>query len=187
MELSYRNDAIAKNKLLFKLTLLWALTVTAAVIVLAAACLYAILHRQVHFLPICTGAEFSVGDRSYSPSYLRQMTEKVADLRLTYNRETIDGRYETLLHLVKSRQREPLKKLLDKEIEAVHEKHISSVFYVESIAVDVVHSQARIKGMLDRTSHDLALESRHKSYQLQFAYSNGSLELESIKEINDEK
>ena len=185
MQTNYRDNAIAKNRLLFKLTLLWALSSTLGVIVLAITCFYAITHRQVHWLPICTGLEFSIGDSAYSPAYLKQMTEKVADLRLTYNPETIDARYTTLIHLIPNKNQTAFKKVLDQEIDTVHKKNISSVFYSDRMAVDVQHQQGQIAGLLYRTSHGIPLKPKHKTYQLQFVFKNGLLELQSLKEIDD--
>ena len=187
MQTTYRDDAIAKNRLLFKFTLLWAMSTTLAVIVLSLLCLYAMKHRQVHWLPICTGLEFSIGDSAYTPAYLKQMTEKVADLRLTYNPETIDARYRTLIHLIPGNTQESYKKLLDREIATVHEKNISSVFYAERLAVDVKTNQGQIAGLLYRTSHGLELKPQHKTYQIQFSFKNGTLGLQSVKELNDAK
>lgn len=185
MQTTFRDDAISKHKTLLKLTCLWAILSTLAVLVLTMTCFYAISHRETHWLPVCTGLEFSVGEKAYSASYLRQMTEKVADLRLTDNPETIEARYTTLLHLINPAHQTAFKKVLDQEIETIQKKNISSVFYSESIAVDVQHHQAQISGLLYRTSHGLQLKPKHKTYQLQFMFKNGLLSLQSIKEIHD--
>ena len=187
MQTTYRNDAIAKHRVLLKFTFLWALLSTFAVIVFALTSFYAMTHRQIHWLPVCTGLEFSVGEKSYSASYLKQMTEKAADLRLTYNPDTIEARYTTLLHLIHHTHQTSFKKILDEEIETVQKKNISSVFYTESIAVDIQHHQAQIAGLLYRSSHGLQLKPKHKTYQLQFVFSKGLLSLQSIKEIHDAK
>ncbi|WP_058495580.1 TraE/TraK family type IV conjugative transfer system protein [Legionella drozanskii] len=184
MNTSFRDNAIAKNRLLFKLTLIWALSSTLAVIVLSALNFYTLLHRQVHWLPMCTGAEFSLGDKAYSPQYLKEMTQKVADLRLTYNPETIDTRYTMLSHLIPANYQESFTKLLDAERKTVHEKNISSVFYSERVSVDVNKNQGQIEGLLYRTSHGLQLKAQHKIYRLQFSYSEGLLNLASIQEIS---
>ncbi len=185
MQTSYRDHAIAKNRLLFKLTLLWAIATTFAVVALSILCFYALSHREVHWLPMCVENEFSLGESTYSPSYLKQMTEKVADLRLTYNPDTIDARYAMLTHLLPANTQESFKKLLDTEITTVHEKNISSVFYAENVAVDVVHHQGQIAGLLYRTSHGLQLNPQHKTYQIQFSFQQGILALNAMKEVSD--
>ena len=113
------------------------------------------------------------------------MTEKVADLRLTYNPDTIDARYAMLTHLLPANTQESFKKLLDTEITTVHEKNISSVFYAENVAVDVVHHQGQIAGLLYRTSHGLQLNPQHKTYQIQFSFQQGILALNAMKEVSD--
>lgn len=185
MDTQFRDNAIAKNRLLLKLILVWALSSTCAVIVLAFLCFYTLAHRQVHWLPVCTGAEFSIGDGAYSPEYLKEMTQKIADLRLTYNPETIDARYRMLSQLIPANLQESFKKILDAERTTVHEKNVSSVFYAEKVAVNVAQNQGKIEGLLYRTSHGLQLKSQHKVYQLQFSFYNGLLSLQSIQEIHD--
>ena len=185
MQTSWRDNAVAKNKLLLKLTLLWAGSSSVVAVVLAFLCYYALTHRQIHWLPVCTGSEFSIGDSAYSPEYLKKMTEKVADLRLTYNPETIESRNATLIHLIPANHQEAFKKVLDAERETVVKKNISSVFYAEHVSVDIKHNQGRIDGLLYRTSHGLQLSPKHKQYTLQFSFKNGLLGLESVKEISN--
>ncbi|CZL46416.1 TPA: TraE/TraK family type IV conjugative transfer system protein [Legionella pneumophila] len=186
MDTSFRDNAIAKNRLLFKLTLIWALSSTFAVIVLCALNFYTLLHKQVHWLPVCTGLEFSIGDKGYSPEYLKEMTQKAADLRLTYNPETIDARYTMLSHLIPAKYQESFSKLLDAERKTVHDKNVSSVFYAEKVSVDVTKNQGQIEGQLHRTSHGLQLKPQHKMYRVQFSHQSGLLNLVSIQEIHHE-
>lgn len=185
MNTSFRDNAIAKNRLLLKVSLAWALSSTFAVIILIALNFYTLLHRQVHWLPVCTGAEFSIGDKAYSPEYLKEMTQKVADLRLTYNPETIDARYTQLSHLIPANYQESFTRLLDAERKTVHEKNVSSVFYDEKVSVDVANNQGQIEGLLYRTSHGLQLKPQHKIYRVQFSFKNGLLTLVSIQEIHN--
>lgn len=184
MNTSYRDNAVEKNRLLLKLTLIWAVSSTLAVIILAALNFYTVLHRQVHWLPVCTGEEFSIGDKAYSPAYLWEMTQKIADLRLTYNPETIDARYTKLKHLIRADYQELFARQLESEQKTVHEKNISSVFYGENISVDVANHQGQIEGLLYRTSHGLQLKPQRKTYRFQFAFNSGLLSLVSIQEVN---
>jgi conjugal transfer pilus assembly protein TraE len=185
METTFRDDAIARTRLMLKLAIAWGFSSSLAVIALSVLCWYAVKHRETHWLPLCTGSELSIGERSYSPSYLKEMTLKVADLRLTYNPETINPRYEQLVHLVPANQQEAFKKVLEPEVATVKEKNISSVFYTEKVEVDVAKHAARIEGLLYRTSHHLQLNPERKIFVLQFSFSNGLLWPQSIKEISE--
>lgn len=187
MQTSYRDNAVLRNRLLLKLTLLWAMGSTLAVIVLTLLCFYLVKHQETHWLPVCVGDEFSIGGGSYSPQYLKEMTQKAADLRLTYNPETIESRYKMLTHLIPLNHQEAFKHLLDSEKTTVLSKNISSVFYAENVSVDVQHATGKIEGELVRTSHGLQLNPKHKAYLLQFSFKNGLLGLESIKEIVNEQ
>ncbi len=185
MQTSFRDNAVTRNRVLLKLTLIWAMGSTVAVISLTFLCFYLVMHKQTHWLPLCTGAEFSMSDSAYSASYLKEMTQKAADLRLTYNPETIEARFLTLSHLIPANHQEALNRLLDSEKTTVIKKNMSSVFYADAIAVDVQHAQGRISGQLIRTSHGLQLSPKPKTYLLQFSFNNGLLNLLSIKEIVD--
>ncbi|HHI9989713.1 TPA: TraE/TraK family type IV conjugative transfer system protein [Legionella pneumophila] len=185
MDTKFRDNAIAKNRLLLKMTLVWAISCTCAVLVLAFLCFYTLTHRQVHWLPLCTGSEFSIGEHDYSASYLHEMTQKAIDLRLTYNPETIDARYATLSHMVGANLQDSFKKILDSERTTVHEKNISSVFYAQKIAVNTAEEQGRVEGLLYRTSHGLQLKPQRKVYLVHFSFHHGLLSLKSILEVAD--
>ena len=187
METTYRDNAILRNQLILKLLLSWALSSTAIALVLVWLCLYAFGHREIHWLPICTDGELAIGEHSYSPSYLKDMTSKAIDLRLTYSPDTLESRYVILEHLVLPTHQEAFKKQLSAEIETVKAKNISSVFYVEKVAVDSKHHQGHVDGTLYRTSHGLQIKPQQKSYVLQFDFKNGVLWLQSIKEVRDAK
>ena len=92
-----------------------------------------------------------------------------------------------MAHLTPANWQESFKKQLDSEIETVKAKNISSVFYAEKIAVDVVRHQGQIEGLLYRTSHGLQIKPQYKSYILQFDFKDGVLWLKSVKEISNEK
>ena len=186
MHTSFRDNSISRNRLLFKLTLLWAMSSTLAVIILACVCFYVVGHQQTHWLPVCTSEDFSIGGRNCSPHYFKEMTQKVADLRLTYNPDTIESRYTMLEHLIPANHQEAFKRLLDEEKSTVLTKQISSVFYAETLRVDVEHATGVIAGVLVRTSHGLQLSPQHKTYRLQFSFHQGLLGLQSIEEIHDD-
>lgn len=185
MDTTYRDNAIEKNRLLLRLTLVWALSSTLAVMVLAILSFYTLTHRQVHWLPVCTGAEFSLGDGNYSPEYLKQMTQKAADLRLTYSPQTIDGRYKMLSQLIPANLQQSFTKILESERKTVHDKNISSVFYAQKVDVDMTNHKGQIEGLLHRTSHGLQLKPEKKAYQLEFSFTQGLLNLVSMQEVQN--
>ncbi|RUQ96648.1 TraE/TraK family type IV conjugative transfer system protein [Legionella septentrionalis] len=187
MDTDYRDNAIVRSQLLLKMTLVWALSSSLAVVVLSFLCLYAFKHKQVHWLPVCGVSEFNLSESNYSPSYLKEMAIKVINLRLTYNPETVDSRFMSLIHLIPASRQEAFKKILDAEREAVQEKNISSVFYEEEIAADTALQQVKINGFLYRTSHGLQVKPQYKTYLLTFSFKDGVLWPESVKEIENAK
>ena len=183
MEISYRDDAISKNKRLLKLSIVWALMASFSLVLMIMLCFYLIVHKETHWLPFSSNTPFSIGEKSFSPSYLREMSEKIASLRLTYNADIIDERYQQLLHFVEIDKAEAFKKILHQEAKTVHEKNISSVFYMEKLSVIPNESKVILKGTLSRTSHGLMIEPKNKTYVMQFSYSGGLLWLHSIKDM----
>ena len=186
MDITYRDNILLRNRLLLKMALGWAIAMSLVALVLAGFTIYALKHRTIHWLPLCSNTEFSLNDSDFSPTYLQEIAKKVIDLRLTYHPETVEYQFNTLLHLVPANHQDAFKKILDKEKETVRNKNISSVFYLENLAVDVSHREAKIKGTLHRTSHGLSVKAQKKSYLLVFSFSNGKLWAHAIQEITNE-
>ncbi|HHF7349660.1 TPA: TraE/TraK family type IV conjugative transfer system protein [Legionella feeleii] len=187
MDILYRDDVIARTRLLLKWVLAWAISSSLAVVTLSLLCAYVVKHRQTHWLPLCTGSEFNIGETAYSPGYLKDLALKVIDLRLTYSPDTIEARVEQLVHLIPADFQRHFKRRLEEEVRTVQEKNISSVFYadVDHIEIDISHHQGRVAGVLHRTSHGLPLKEERKTYLLQFALKSGLLMLQSIKEVSE--
>lgn len=185
MDILYRDDVISRTRLLLKWVLAWAVSSSLAVVALSLLCAYVVKHRQTHWLPLCTGSEFNIGETGYSPGYLKDLALKVIDLRLTYSPDTIEARVEQLIHLTPADFQSHFKRRLEEEVKTVQEKNISSVFYAEHIEIDSNHHQGRVAGVLHRTSHGLPLKEERKTYLLQFALKSGLLMLQSIKEVNE--
>ncbi|KTD47440.1 putative conjugative transfer protein TraE [Legionella quinlivanii] len=180
----FRDNVVLKNRVLLNLTLAWAFSATFAVIILGGLCFYVVKHKETHWLPICTEEGYFLGNASYSPSYIKDMTKKVIQLRLTYNPETVESRFATLVHLIPASHQEAFKKILDSEIGVVKEKNISSVFYEKDIEIDPSNVQAKIKGTLNRTSHGLEVKPQAKVYLVQFSYKQGMMWPMSIQEVH---
>lgn len=187
MDVKFRDDAVSKNRLVLRITFIWALISSVSLLIVSIISLYGFKHQKTHWLPVCSTTDFSIGETDYSPAYLKEMAKKITDLRLTYNPETIESRYTTLIHLTPAAFQENVNKRLMNEIEAVKKKNISSVFYSDKISVDTKHHLAIISGFLHRTSHGLALSPVYKGYEIQFAFNGGELSPLSISEVNHEK
>jgi len=187
METRFRDDALARNQLALRVTFVWAVIASASLLIVGIMGLQLYKHKETHWLPLCTDGAFSIGESSYSSSYLQQMAKKVADLRLTYNPETVVSRYRVLTHLATPSMQEALNQQLRIEISAIKKKNISSVFYPESIAVDTAHNSAKLKGLLHRSSHGLQLSPVPKIYLIKFVFQSGVLSPVSIEEVSHEK
>tara|TARA_B100000519_G_C14061387_1_gene352252 strand:+ start:174 stop:740 length:567 start_codon:yes stop_codon:yes gene_type:complete len=187
MDTKFRDDAISKNRLALRVTLAWAILSSISLFIVSLMSFSLYKSKPVRWLPVCSVSEFSVSESSYSPSYLRQMAKKVADLRLTYNPETIESRYGALLRIAEPRAQEELAKILNNEINVIKEKNISSVFYPEKVKIDSVHHVAQLDGLLQRSTRGLLIKPVYKAYQINFAFHEGELSPVAIKEIQSEK
>jgi len=179
----FRDDILMRNKVLLQLTLAWACSATLAVIIFGGICFYVVKNKETHWLPVCAEDGYFIGNASYSPSYLYDMTQKIVQLRLTYSPDTVDARFATLAHLIPASHQEAFKKILDAERNVVKEKNISTVFYDSSIDIDPSKGQATVKGMLHRISHGLEVKPQRKEYVIQFAYKQGMMWPKSIQEV----
>ncbi len=179
----FRDNVLSKNKVLLHLTLAWAVTATIAVFILGGICVHVVNNKETHWLPICTEDGYFLSNSSFSPSYIKDMTKKVIQLRLTYNPDTVAARFASLVHLIPASHQEAFKTILDSESTVAKEKNISSVFYEKNIHIDESTLQAKVDGTLNRTSHGLEVKPQKKVYLVQFAHSNGMMWPKAIKEI----
>lgn len=179
-----RDNIIARQQRLIRLTFGWAVSSSVAVILLIGLSGYAFLSRPIKLVPM-TGNTMAISDINYSPEYLLDSAKKILQLRLTFNPSTIQQQYRELVNVTAIAFQEKLKEKLHQEIDVVNHKEIASVFYVTDSHVDVSRHFAVISGDLLRSSHGIALTPEQKRYEVQFGF-NGSLALQSIKEITNE-
>lgn len=187
MDIKFRDDAIAKNRMVLRITFIWAMVSSLSLLVISVMSFQAFKHQKTRWLPVCSSTDFSISEVDYSPGYLKEMAKKVIDLRLTYNPETIESHYKTLVNLTSGQHQEKINKILSDEIDAVKRRNISSVFYTDKISVDTKHHLALISGYLHRTSHGLALKAQYKQYKIVFSFRNGELSPVSVTEVQNEK
>lgn len=186
MDIKLRDDAIAKNRLLLRVLLIWSVLSSVSLIIISMLCFTTFNNKEIHWLPVCTANELSIGGNSYSASYMKEMVNKVIGLRFTYNPKTVDDNYQTLINLAPVSKKEALKSILTKEKITIKNKNISSVFYIDSIKMDVKHHIAKVEGMLQRTLHDLTVKPKYKKYMVQFSFNKGLLSPVLIKEISND-
>ena len=187
MDTGFRDNTIAKNRLVLRLTFIWAIATSLVSVILAGLCFYVVVHKETHWLPMCTRGQYQISQKYMSPNYIRDIAERVVDLRLTYNKDTVESRFDALLMLIEPSHMESLKNLLKDEQKTIIAKDIASVFYVEEIALDIPHQRAKIHGKLIQTSHGIALPDALKTYELTYTYKSGLISILSMKEVADEK
>lgn len=187
MDTRFRDNTIAKNRLILRLALIWAASSSLIALVLTTLCFYVVLHKETHWLPMCSSGQYQISQKYMSPNYIRDIAERVVDLRLTYNKDTVESRFDALLMLVEVGHMESLKNLLKDEQKTIVDKDIASVFYVQGIALDIPHQKAKVHGKLAQASHGIALPDAIKTYELTYTYKSGLISILSMKEVTDEK
>ncbi len=187
MDIRFRDNTLAQNRLILRLTFIWALSSSFIAIILVFLCVYINSSRETHWLPMCLSGQYHISQQHASPNYIKDVIEHAVDLRLTYNKDTVESRFDAFLMLVAPNHIESLKALLKEEQKTIAAKDIASVFYVEGIALDMNKHKAMVHGRLSETSHSVALPSLHKSYDLSYQYSAGLISILSMKEVHDEK
>ena len=184
MNIGVRDDIVLRQNRTIKLLFAWAASSSITLLLMACLCGYAFVSRPIKIVPF-SGVGFSVSDRDYSPEYLSEMARKIAQLRFTFNPETVSSQYASLYNSAASKDVQSLKDAFNKEIKIIKHKEISSVLYItESKAYPKGH-YAIVKGKLERSSHGIHLSSKNIKYKVSFHF-NGTLNLKSIEDIGDE-
>lgn len=187
MDIRFRDNTLAQNRLILRLTFIWALSSSLIAIILVFLCVYINSSRETHWLPMCLSGQYQISQRHASPNYIKDVIEHAIDLRLTYNKDTVESRFDAFLMLVAPNQVESLKALLKEEQKTIIAKDIASVFYIERITLDVSKHKAVAHGKLVETSHAVTLPDAHKVYELSYQYHAGLISILSMKEVHDEK
>ena len=165
-----------------RMLLAWSVSSSISLVFVSLLCVYVVLSRPVKLVPF-TGQTISVSDLSYSPEYLLESARKIAELRLTFNPATIRQQYKDIINITDIKYQLSLKEKLEKEIETVRHKEISSVFYIKQTHANASKNTVVISGELDRTSHGIRFKPEEKTFEVKFKF-NGSLYLESFKELS---
>lgn len=181
MKTQVRDDAIAKNRKLVKTLTLACVAQSLSIIVLVFLVINALHSKTIVYQPVISG-QYSLSERTFSPGYLRDMASDIAQLRLTWQPDTIQARYQRLLALVAPDRVASVRAGLNQEIQAVEKRRMSSVFYEHHVLVDVKHQAALVAGELQRLDDGVLLPLVHKTYQIQFHYVGGTLQVLSITE-----
>lgn len=187
MDLNIKNDEVMRLKQLLRITTAWGVTTSLCLIALIFLSINILNNNQTHWLPVCVNSDMSLGRNSYSQGYLKEMANRVFELRLNYSPNTIDEHFETLVHLSAPSKQEAIKKILKEESENVKKRNITSAFYIKNIVTDNRHHLAKVTGELYRSVHDKLVKPELKSYLISFDFKAGEMSLSAISEVKNDK
>jgi conjugal transfer pilus assembly protein TraE len=187
MDISIKKDEVQRLKQLLRITTVWGVVVSVCLILLTVLSIYILNNNKTHWLPVCVSNDISIGRNSYTNGYLREMVNRVTELRLNYSPNTIDERFETLVHLSDVSKQQEIKQILKEESQNVKKRNITSSFYIKKIDTDNKTHVAMIYGELYRSIHDHLVRPENKKYLISFNFKSGVIALSSIKEVSNEK
>jgi type IV conjugative transfer system protein TraE len=179
-----RDDAIARNRHTLRLLMVACLSEGITILVLAGLALYAFMAKEVIYIPTNGSGTYKVSQLSFSPSYLQGIASDVMQDRLTWNENTIVNQYMKILSMVSAEELPFIRKQLNAEIKSVKKRNMTSVFYQKyAPLVDVKNKLAQVSGVLQRIDHGVVLPPKPVSFQIQFKYTFGTLQIVSISEV----
>lgn len=184
MKTQIRDDAIARNRHTLRLLMIACLSQTVTILVLAGVALYAFMAKEIIYIPTNGSGTYKVSQLSFTPSYLQGIASDVMQDRLTWNENTIVNQYMKILSMVTPDELPFIRKQLNEEIKSVKKRNMTSVFYQKDAPlVDVKNQLAQVSGVLQRIDHGVVLPPKPVTFQIQFKYTLGTLQIVSISEV----
>lgn len=130
--------------------------------------------------PVVTKAFWVKGDE-ISKEYIEQMADYFSQQLLTYQVDTAQSRFDTVLHFVDAQHYAEMKSRLGSDAERIKRNEMSSVFYSQGIHIK--EKSAIITGELVGMVGEQIVSRAQKNYEIKFAYNNGALTIESFQEV----
>ncbi len=130
--------------------------------------------------PVVTKAFWVRGDE-ISKEYIEQMADYFSQQLLTYQVDTAESRFDTVLHFVDPQHYAEMKSKLGSDAERIKRNEMSSVFYSQGIHIK--DKSAVITGELVGMVGEQIVSRAQKHYEIKFAYNNGVLTIESFTEV----
>jgi len=184
MKTQTRDDAIARNQQLIRVLKLVVICQSITLILLGSLVCYGFFAKQVMYVPTMSHAAYSQSQIRLSPAYVGSVADDLMQLRLTFNEDTVEARYQKLLSMVEPKSRARVASALNKEISVIKKRKMQSVFYQDSQPlVDMHELSAKVSGNLVRIDDGVILPARHKTWLIHFANHLGTLRILSITEV----
>ena len=152
---------------------------------LQSVSLYALIGRQKTIIvPAHLSREVSIGAH-FSDSYLEQMAHYFAALFLNITPATFNTHATKLLEHVASESFAVVKAQLAVQQEEINKRGISTTFHATSFKVNQKALWVELKGDLKIFVSNLPLESKTKTYRMEFLERHGQLYLKKISEVEN--
>lgn len=123
---------------------------------------------------------FSVHGNELSPSYIEQMSRFFINLLLTYQKQTAESQFDTVLLYINPLVYSDMKNRFSLEQDRISRNDISSVFYIKNMHIK--GDSAVISGELNGAIGSQWVSKKQKTYELQFAY-DGQLSIIGFNEL----
>lgn len=175
------SNVFAENRLL-KLAML----LIGATALFNTAMLFAAMDRQrtvIH--PPGATAEYQVSGRWADPVYLREMSQHVCTLALTYSPVTVRQQFEALLTLHAPEKFPEARETLYRLAETVEMAEATSVFFVQKIAQDEARRRLEITGIRREYIKEQQTDDQPRTFRLDYRIENGRFWIVNFAEKGD--
>ena len=146
-------------------------------ILMGSLAYYAHFHQRIEVTPFFGQPRYANSENSVDSQYLALMSENFIYLRLNTTPETVKFNHKRLLSFVGSAQYKVFNEQLEKESKLIVQEAISSHFDIESIHPNAHKLSCEISGVLKRTVGGRELKDERLTYNLQFRYNQGTLQI----------
>lgn len=181
MESNIRDDALDRARFRNRLLSTYAGLVSVALLLLTAALVYLSVTQSRTLTPPSLKGSMTVSNYGADDVYKVEMAEFFLGLKYNITPGNVGGNYGLLLNYVSSGNYHIMQPRLLDEATIIKEGEISSTFHVDTREVD--GWSVKFTGTLTKYVGSRPLEPQKKIFQVNMSYPLGTLNLDSIQEL----
>lgn len=147
---------------------------------------YMVGRERIIISPPVVNSQFWVTSDSVSDSYLEQMSEFYAGLVLNVTPNNFASRSQQLIQHVDPGTYSVVKAQMVEQQSEITRRAMSTSFHPVSFKIDRKNLLVEIKGELRVTMGNSQMESKSKTYQIQFNHRHSRLYIKQFKEVTND-
>lgn len=183
---SNKINMLALSKALNGLLVLFSIGLLITVVVLGGILGKVVNSKSRTLVPPTISKAFTVSDGAVDSSYLQQMSEYFAHLKLNVTPKNVERNYGRLLDYISSETWSDMQPALVADALHVIDENVSSRFDVDKVRVADNTLQVKLTGTLQKHVGSRPLPPETVSYVVDMSYEYGEIALLTIKKIKEE-